>query len=369
MIQENLNKPKSLYLHVPFCKTICYYCDFCHSVYSRKQALLWLETVKKEITLKNINTCLDTIYIGGGTPSSLDDDLVDSLLGLLDPYARFVKEYTIEVNPETMTKEKVSILKKHGINRISMGLQSSDKSLLKLMNRHHDLEDVKRVMSLFYEQDITNISLDLMYSLPTQTLEILKKSIEDTIALKPSHISIYSLTIEENSVFGKKGYQSLDDDLEADMYEFACLELEKHGYKQYEISNFCLEGKESRHNLAYWHYLDFYGISLGASGKENGIRYDNTTIFKEYYDNPLKRNETILPKDDQIFENIMMSLRLKQGINIREFNKKYDISLVELYQKPIYDHIEQGNLMIEDDYLKCTEKGYPILNTILCDFL
>ena len=369
MIQESLNKPKSLYLHVPFCKTICYYCDFCHSVYTRKQANLWLETIKKELALKDVSTNLDTIYIGGGTPSALDDDLLDSLLDMLDPYTRCIKEYTIEVNPETMTKEKVSILKKHGINRISMGLQSSDKSLLKLMNRHHDLEDVKRVMDLFREQDITNISLDLMYSLPTQTLEILKKSIEDTIALKPSHISIYSLTIEENSVFGKKGYQSLDDDLEADMYELACTELAKQGYKQYEISNFCLDGKESKHNLAYWHYEDFYGISLGASGKENGIRYDNTTNFKEYYENPLKRNETLLSKDDQIFENIMMSLRLKKGLNITNFNEKYDISLVALYQNAIQSNIIQGNLMIEDDYLKCTEKGYPILNTILCDFL
>ncbi len=369
MIQENLNKPKSLYLHVPFCKTICYYCDFCHSVYTRKQALLWLETVRKEIALKDISPYLDTIYIGGGTPSALEDDVLDALLELLDPYTHDVKEYTIEVNPETMTKKKVSILKKHGINRISMGLQSSDESLLKMMNRHHDLEDIQRVMGLFREQGITNISLDLMYSLPTQTLEILHKSIEDTIALKPSHISIYSLTIEENSVFGKKGYQALDEEIEADMYELACSMLEKHGYKQYEISNFSLEGKESKHNLAYWHYLDFYGISLGASGKENGIRYDNTTRFKDYVDNPLQREEIILSEEDQIFEHVMMSLRLKEGLNIQDFNQQYAISLVDYYQKPIQMHIKLGNLVIEDDYLKCTSKGYPILNTILCDFL
>ncbi len=369
MIQENQNKPKSLYLHVPFCKTICYYCDFCHTVYTKKNALEWLDALEKELLAKKINPSLDTIYIGGGTPSALDEDLLDKLLCLLDPYRSVVKEYTVEVNPETVTKEKVLILKRHGVNRISMGLQTSNDALLKLMNRHHTLDDVSNAMHLFHREGITNISLDLMYSLPNQTLDIFKKSIDDALSLMPKHISIYSLTIEENSVFGKKGYESLDEDTEADMYDYARTYLSKNGFEQYEISNFCLEGYESKHNLAYWNYLDFYGISCGASGKEQNIRYDNTSKLKEYLINPLKREVIELSKEDQMFEHVMMSLRLKKGINLNEFYARYSISLEELYKEALNENIKKGNLIIENGFLKCSEKGYPILNTILCDFL
>ena len=211
--------------------------------------------------------------------------------------------------------------------------------------------------------------MDLMYSLPHQTLDIFQKSIDDVISLKPKHISLYSLTIEENSVFGKKGYKPLDEDQEADMYELLVNSLEERGYHQYEISFFSLEGYESKHNLAYWNYLDFYGVSVGASGKENGIRYDNVSNLQKYINNPFLREEITLSKEDCIFENIMMSLRLKKGLLIPEFNKRYGISLLDDDKKPIEDNIRKGLLMIENDYLKCTNKGYPILNSILCDFL
>lgn len=365
----NQSKPTSLYLHVPFCKSICAYCDFCHTVYNKDNANKWLDALKKEIQSKDINLNLKTIYIGGGTPSSLDDELLDSVLSLLDSYSSNVLEYTVEVNPETVTQEKVSILKKHGVNRISMGLQSSNINLLKLMNRHHTLEDVRNAMFLFESQGITNISLDLMYSLPTQTIYDWKKSLEDCVSLMPKHISIYSLTIEENSVFGKKGYESLDEDIEADMYVYAISYLESKGYKQYEISNFCLESYESKHNLAYWKYDDFYGISTGASGKENDIRYDNVSNLKRYLGSPLEREEINLTKEDLIFENIMMSLRLKNGFDIEEFNKKYSIDVLEMYTKPIQSNIQKGTLEIKNGYLRCTSNGYPILNTILVDFL
>lgn len=363
------NKPKSLYLHVPFCKTICFYCDFCHTVYNRKNAENWLVALQKEIAGRDINKSLDTIYIGGGTPSALDDELLETLLQILEPYTKEVKEYTIEVNPETVTKGKVQLLQKYGINRISMGVQSSDDTLLKMMNRHHTFNDVKEAINLFHKANITNISMDLMYSLPQQTLKIFQKSIDDVISLKPKHISLYSLTIEENSVFGKKGYEPLDEDQEADMYELAMNSLEERGYHQYEISNFSLEGYESKHNLAYWNYLDFYGVSAGASGKENDIRYDNVSNLQKYINNPFLREEIILSKEDCIFENIMMSLRLKKGLLIPEFNERYGISLLDYAKKPIEDNIRKGLLMIENDYLKCTSEGYPILNSILCDFL
>ncbi|MBF1101517.1 MAG: radical SAM protein, partial [Solobacterium sp.] len=213
-----ITKPKHLYLHVPFCRTICSYCDFCHVGYQETVANQWLDAIKTDIQNRHINENLRTIYIGGGTPTALSSSQLDQLLCLLDPYAHTVQEYTIEINPETFDEDKAKILQKHGVNRASIGFQTSDERLLQMMNRHHRLEDVAETMRLLRKYGIDNISLDLMYSLPTQTMESLKKSLQDAIALEPTHLSLYSLTIEPNTVFAKKGYEHLEDDMEADMY-------------------------------------------------------------------------------------------------------------------------------------------------------
>ncbi|MBF1099746.1 MAG: radical SAM family heme chaperone HemW, partial [Solobacterium sp.] len=245
-------KPKHLYLHVPFCRTICSYCDFCHVGYQETVANQWLDAIKTDIQNRHINENLRTIYIGGGTPTTLSSSQLDQLLCLLDPYAHMVQEYTIEINPETFDEDKAKMLQKHGVNRASIGFQTSDERLLQMMNRHHRLEDVAETMRLLRKYGIDNISLDLMYSLPTQTMESLKKSLQDAIALEPTHLSLYSLTIEPNTVFAKKGYEHLEDDMEADMYEWICKMLPRYGFVQYEISNFAKAGMISQHNCAYW---------------------------------------------------------------------------------------------------------------------
>lgn len=354
---------KHLYVHVPFCSSICYYCDFCHRIYDKKLAKQWLETLKKEIQ----TSCFDfyeTIYIGGGTPTVLSLDQLRRLLEMISEFADEVKEYTIEVNPESLDEDKILLFKEYGINRISMGVQSSNDRILSSLNRKHSFADVKDKIVLLKKHDLNNISVDLMYSLPDQTMEILDQSIEDILSLDVPHISLYSLTIEENSVFGKKGISNLDEETEADMYEFIEKKLTKNGYIHYEVSNYCKKGYESKHNMGYWNYEDFVGVSLGASGKIGNHRYTNTRDFKKYFTLKDYRDEDLyLEKEEMEFEHIMMSLRTIYGLNIQKFNALYGCDLQEKYKKGIAsDHIE-----IKDGHLICTD--LEILDTILLDFM
>lgn len=367
MIQRN--KPEYLYLHVPFCKTICSYCDFTHSVYSEKLVDEWLNALENEIEQKEINPGLKTIYIGGGTPSCLSNEQLERLLNLLDPYATKIQEYTIEINPETLTNEKAELFYKHKINRASIGLQSSDNKLLKLMNRHHTYKDVERCVDILQSNEINNISLDIMYSIPFQTMDMLQQTVADALRLKPTHLSLYSLTIEENTLFSKKGYEHLDEDIEADMYEWIVQALELNGFHQYEVSNFSYGDHESMHNKAYWNYRDFYGISCGASGKENHMRYDKPRSLKEYVIDPFKQEEIHLEKKDEMFEMIMMGIRLKQGMNIQLFEDTFHTSFIDEYGDKIKPLKNKDLVEIKDSYFRCTKKGYEIMNSILVELM
>ena len=363
-IDINVKKQiKHLYVHVPFCNNICFYCDFTRRIYDEKLVDKWLDYLKNEIRNNCFNK-FETIYIGGGTPSCLNNRQLERLLVLLNPYTDNVKEYTIEVNPESLDIDKTNLFKKYHVNRISMGVQSSDDNLLKMINRKHTFEDVRNSIELLKDNAFDNISVDLIYSLPDQSIDILNKTIDDILSLNVKHISLYSLTIEENSVFGKRGIKSLDEDIEADMYELIDKRLKENNYLHYEVSNFCLEGYESKHNMSYWNYEDFLGLSLGASGKIGSYRYTNTSSFDQYFEDiNYKDEEVFLTKKDMMFENIMMSLRTIYGLNIDEFNKRYDCNLINDYSKGINNKY----IVIEDGYLKCN--NLELLNNILLDFM
>lgn len=369
MTRKNVDSPQHLYIHVPFCQTICAYCDFCHVKYNAKSAKQWLDALKVELEKYPIQGPLKTIYIGGGTPSSLDYELLDQLLSLFDCYTDNCLEYTIEINPETLNLEKVKLMKKHGINRVSMGIQAYQPHLLELLNRKHTFHDVETSFALLKQEGITNIAVDIMYSLPTQTMDAIKETLNHVLLLKPAHISIYSLTIEEGTLFAKKGYQPLDEDLEADMYEYLCLELKKHGFEQYEISNFCFNHQVSQHNLAYWQYHDFYGYGAGASGKENHMRYDHTKNLTQYMNDPTKREIIPLTKEDEMFEMLMMSLRLVEGISKEDFYHRFQVTLDDVYG-PINQKMKtMGYLEETSTHIRCTEKGLEILNSVLENYL
>ena len=356
---------KHLYIHVPFCKTICSYCDFCHVVYKEELVSKWLNRLEKEFDECG-DEAYETIYIGGGTPTSLKDDELKKLFELVKKHSNEVKEYTIEVNPESLTINQIKLFKEYGINRISMGLQSSDDRLLKLMNRHHTFDNVKNKVRLLKENGLNNISLDIIYSLPSQTMEDLKKTVEDVLSLNVPHLSLYSLIIEDNTVFGKKGYKTLDEETEADMFEYIIDTLTNNGYEYYEIANFAKKGYESKHNLGYWHYDDFRGLSCGSSSKISNVRYDKTRDIKKYIESDniiVEKYE--LSKEDQMFENLMMSFRTSEGLDLKEFKERYNTDALDFFKESIEKN--KDNLTIIDNHL--IVKNRAILNTILVDFL
>lgn len=358
-----------LYVHVPFCRSICYYCDFCHLVYTQKLADSWLDALEKELESRTIEKPVDTVYIGGGTPSCLSMDQLEKLLFLLSPYAHNAEEYTMEMNPETVREENCALLKKYGVNRVSMGVQTSSEKLLKSIGRTHSFLQVKEAMHCLKKAGITNVSLDVLYSLPQQTMQDLQDTVQDVLSLSPTHISLYSLTVEENTVFGKKNLEPLDEDTEADMYDWICSELPKHGYRQYEISNFCREGYASRHNLGYWHYDDFYGVSCGASGKEHHARYDNTKVLSTYLKDPVRKEWITLSREDEEFEMVMMSLRLVEGLDTSLFEERFGVKYEQRYGEKTEKLIQQGWMERAGKYVRCSKKGLPLLNSVLVELM
>ncbi len=363
------NSIPSLYIHVPFCVHICHYCDFRRRVYRNETADRWLEALKSEISAFPVETLLETIYIGGGTPSCLSNRQLNLLFELLKPYTERCREFTIECNPELNDPEKINLFREYGVNRISMGLQTHDSRLLNKLNRHHTFEDAKRLCDQLREAGIANISIDLMYGLPDQDRTSLSQSIDAALSLNPYHMSLYSLTIEENSVFGKKGVKPADEDLEADMYEDLCERLCREGFIHYEISNFALPGYASVHNTNTWKYRYFHGFGFGAWGMDDKGRYEHAGTLNEYLEHPRDRFYTRLSEKEQMFEMIMMGLRLKDGISENEFHRRFGVEIHDVYPKCIHSFNAQGLLLEQKNRLMCTEYGWRILNTLLTGFL
>jgi oxygen-independent coproporphyrinogen-3 oxidase len=359
-----------LYIHIPFCKKRCLYCDFFSTtLLERREA--YVEALLREIQARReeAGEVIGTIYIGGGTPSALKDAQLQKLLALLAPWGKKAAEYTVEVNPETMRPMLAGILADAGVNRISAGLQSEDPRLLRLMNRKAGRDETARMAETLRSFGITNLSLDLMYSLPGQTMEDLMRSVDFAASLSPDHISIYSLTIEENSVFGKKGIRALDEDTEADMYEGLIKRLSELGYSQYEISNFARPGKESKHNVSVWNYHDFIGIGYGAHGKQTPCRYTHAGTLKAYLADPLLKETQVLSKKEQMFESVMMGMRLKAGLDRKLFEKRYGRDVCRVYPRTVKAQQKLGMIEVTETHLLCSERGYPLLNSVLEAFL
>lgn len=354
-----------LYVHVPFCDAICGYCDFCRV--RRQDSLVdqWLDELSLEIQTRIKNREFESVYIGGGTPSCLNVAQLKRLFQLLFLVSRNCKEYTIEVNPETINLEKVQLMKTFGINRVSLGVQSVDENLLKEMNRRHTVKEIEQALTWFKSEGIDNISVDCMYSLPNQTIKQVLDTLKQCVLWNVPHISIYSLTIEPGSQFFRDGKKSQDEELEADMYEKIIEFLKGKGYHRYEISNFAKDGFESIHNKHYWQYDDFIGLSIGASGKENGTRYTNTSNFQTYFQHQYQAETILLSPQEQIFEALMMGLRMKQGIHISQFNQRFHCDLKKDYQEAIKIAENNGWIEKNEDYLCCTEKGLNVCNSVI----
>ena len=362
-------KNKALYIHIPFCLSICTYCDFSKLYYKKEWVQKYLQALKQEMLQNMVQETIDTIYIGGGTPSSLDEEDLETLLKMIKPYAKNVLEYSIELNPETMNINKLKLLKKYGVTRLSIGVQTFNEKILKKINRQHSNQQVFDLINQARLLGFEDISIDLMYNLPNQTIQDIQNDLKLVKELNLKHISYYSLILEEHTILYNQDYTSMSDEEE---YECNCLiinELEKMGLKRYEISNFAYKGYESLHNLVYWHHYDYYGFGLGAHGFINHKRYYNTRKLTDYFNGIFKIYEEELTLTDLMFETIMLGLRLTQGINIKQFDLEYQVNLLKIYDNPIQKYINQKMLMIENGYLKDTPLGLDFLNDILVDIM
>lgn len=362
-----MTPPQSAYIHIPFCKTKCFYCAFIST------CNLNLETGYVISLLKDIDTNyqgnpLKTLYIGGGTPSILPLKHVQKIMNKFNLQEN--AEVTFELNPENATEEYLKGLVELGINRLSVGIQTFDDEILKSINRTHNSEKAIETINLAKKVGFENISIDLIYGLPNQTLEGFKNDLEIAKSLDIQHISLYGLKIEENSVFGKKTPKNLpDDDLQADMYLLAIETLKD--FSHYEISNFA-KGQEyqSKHNLTYWNNEEYYAFGCSAHGYQDGIRYANSFDIHKYIENPLLRDfgHTETPKE-KLEEEIFLGFRRACGIDINYINNKYNIDFDKKYLKPIKQYLETGHLIKTENGYKLSEQGFLISTVILADFL
>jgi oxygen-independent coproporphyrinogen-3 oxidase len=325
--------------------------------YNKKFVSEYLEALENEVKEYYNDEIITTMYIGGGTPSCLTLDELNKLFDIINLFKRSTScEFTFECNPSDINDKLLNILKMNGVNRISIGVESFDKENLKFMERTIDYDDLKAKINLIRYKGINNINLDLMYAIPNESYDVLKKDVKLLLKLNPEHISTYSLIIEDNTKIKLKNYQSINEDLDYKMYEYICKKLSRKGYNHYEVSNFALNGYESIHNTCYWNNEEYYGFGLGASGYMNGFRYDNTKSLSDYINGKYHLTEALLSKKEIMDYEVMLGLRKMSGINLQEFYDKYKINMQEAYPiKPLIKSKEliykKGNIYINPDYI------------------
>lgn len=382
-----------IYLHIPFCKKKCYYCDFVSYCNEENNINTYIECMQKEIEFKalelnkfsennNEQFEIDTIYIGGGTPSFIDSKYILKLISSVKKYFNVIKncEITIEVNPDSVSQEKLIEYKKIGINRISIGLQSTKNKLLEEIGRVHNFEQFKNSYNNIKNVGFNNINVDLMIALPNQTLEDVKESLVEVINLKPTHISVYSLILEEKTKLFKKvqnGNLKLpEEDVERKMYWYVKETLEKEGFPQYEISNFSKLGKESKHNLNCWNQESYIGCGVAAHSYFQGIRFSNIENIKKYISN-YKCGDSVhniifhehQDKAAMMKEYMLLGLRKVDGVNITEFKNKFSENPVYVFRNELNKLVSEGLLEIDENHVKLTAKGLDLANQVWLEFV
>ena len=411
------NKELGIYIHIPFCRHKCDYCDFVS--FSNKQAFIenYMEAVKKEINYYfRDKTFLETytvttIYIGGGTPSYIDSKYILEMMHILEENLKenMLKledmEITIEVNPGTVNKEKLEQYKKAKINRLSIGLQSTNNEILKQIGRIHTYEQFLETYQMAKEVEFENVNVDLMIGLPNQTIEDIKRSLEEVIQLNPTHISVYSLIVEEGTVIAQKienhQLQEMDEEFERNMYWYVKNTLELNGYIHYEISNFAKKGKESKHNLNCWRQKEYIGIGLAAHSYLNYVRYTNTSEMEQYITRMNNLNgqivkdilklsnnkektsleekeknietayeiEELQDVEDRKKEYMLLGLRTIEGVSISKFKEKYIDNPIFLFRKELEKLVEEKLVMIDGDDIRLTNKGLDLANLVWEEFV
>lgn len=376
-------KDIGIYIHIPFCQSKCYYCDFCSFPNMLDNAENYISFLKKEIDiyegeLRDYN--VSTIFIGGGTPTAIEGRFIYEIIEYIykKMNANRVGEITIEANPKTLDPKKLQIYKKAGINRISIGVQSMNDIMLKKIGRIHTVEDFISTYKLIRKYGFNNVSFDLMFNLPEQTLEESIRTLGLAMELEPEHISYYSLKIEEGTPFYNKYVNKQitlpHEDVERDMYHKAIELFEHKGYYHYEISNFAKKGYESRHNLIYWKSEPYIGLGLSAHSYFNNYRYSNTEDMDFYFEQLSNRRLAIeekefIEKDMEMAEYLILGLRLISGINCNSFNNRFSININKVYGKTINKFIREGLLEKNEENIRLTKKGLDICNIVFMEIL
>ena len=359
---------KSCYIHIPFCNKICSYCDFCKLYYNKKLVNKYLSSLEKEIKEIYKDEVLETIYIGGGTPSSLSLDELERLFKILSILNKDKNiEYTIENNFDSITKEKLQLYKKYGINRLSFGIETTNNDYLKLLNRSLSKEKVKEIINYSKEIGINNINVDLIYALPNESIIDLEKDIDFILSLNIPHISTYSLIIEDNTILKINNYKNISEDLDSEMYNYICKRLKDNNYIHYEISNFSKEGYYSKHNLCYWNNKEYYGFGLGSSSYINNKRITNTRSITNFLKGKYIKEEEIIDTDSNIEYEVILNLRKKEGIDLISFKDKYKKDLLSIYN---YKELVNNKFLIhENNHLYIPEDKWYISNEIIARLL
>ena len=355
---------QSVYIHIPFCRKICSYCDFCKMNYNSIFASKYLGALNAEIKDKYEGEEISTLYIGGGTPSCLSTSELEGLCKIISIFKLEEDyEFTFECNIGDINTDLLILLKNMGVNRLSISVESFDKDNLELMNRSCTFDEAYSKMKLCREMGFDNINIDLIYALPNEEFKTLKKDIDLALKLNPDHISTYSLILEDNTLLKIKGYQNIDEDLDYKMYNYIIKKLTEKGYIHYEISNFAKLGKESRHNLNCWNNNEYYGFGLGAAGYFEGVRYQNTRNLTKYINGEYILENELVTKESKMKYELMLGLRKLKGVNIKEFHDKYKENIQNVFD--LNELMKNKDLILKDNYLFINPKKIYLMNEIL----
>lgn len=373
-----LKKPTSAYVHIPFCTQICYYCDFSKVFIKNQPVDAHLQALIREFRSYDI-TELRTLYIGGGTPTSISAVQLDYLLTELirDLNLNTLEEFTIEANPGDLTVDKIEVLQKSAVNRVSLGVQTFNDKHLKRIGRSHNEAQIYSTIDALKTAGFQNISIDLIYALPGQTMDDVRSNVAKALSLNIPHLSLYSLILEHHTVFMNKmrrGKLHLPtEDLEAEMFEYIISEMERNGFEHYEISNFTKPGFESRHNLMYWDNVEYYGVGAGASGYLDGIRYRNRGPIQHYLKGVSEGNarlsEEVLSKNEMMEEELFLGLRKKEGVSIGKFEQKFGTSFEKRYGQIVQELQSDGLLKENNGFIQMTKKGLFLGDTVAEKFI
>ena len=377
-MKNKAKKPMELYVHIPFCVKKCDYCDFLSGPAGKERQREYFQSLGREIAAvpEFPDREITTVFIGGGTPSVPDPALMGAILDqirnkfFMAPDA----EITIEANPGTLYKEKLQEYRKHGVNRLSLGLQSPQNRELKILGRIHTWEEFLESFFMAREAGFSNINIDLMSAIPEQTYEDWEKNLRTVAELSPEHISAYSLIVEEGTPFWERELDLPDEDTEYRMYEDTAAILGEYGFHQYEISNYAKKGRECRHNKGYWQRTDYLGFGLGASSLYGKERFSNTADRKKYLENSfspelIREREPILSREDEMAEFMFLGLRMTEGVARTDFEQIFGCCIEQIYGDVLKKYESMGLLQEKNGRIFLSRAGIHVSNSVMADFL